>query len=76
MEFMLMFKKFLPIKVHHIYFSYGWWWKNKLYFLSKIDGLSIVPMEKEIGDYVYAKNGKLVEHGDTISWKRYEEQFL
>lgn len=58
-------KKYLPIKIHHIYFSYGWWWGNKAFFLKSF---SIVPISYICTDAIYASNGRIIGHGDTESW--------
>ena len=63
-------KKYLPIKVHHIYFGYGWWWGSKVYFYDRIHGgLFIVPLAKECTYMVQARNGKTIGHGFVMSWK-------
>ena len=62
-------KKYLPIKVHHIYFGYGWWWGSKVYFRDRIHGgIFIVPLEKECPIMVYAHNGKVIGNGRVMSW--------
>ena len=65
-------KKYLPIKVHHIYFGYGWWWGSKVYFRDKIygGGIFIVPLAKECKKMVYANNGKLIGDGMVMSWEQ------
>lgn len=37
----MFIKKYLPIKIHHIYFSYGWWFGSKAFFLNSF---TIVPI--------------------------------
>ena len=60
-------KKYLPIKVHHIYYSYGWWYADKLFFFEKkIIPIIIVPMCMEFKKTTYA-NGKNIG-GGTHSW--------
>ena len=60
-------KKYAPIKVHHIYYSYGWWYADKLFFFEKkIIPIIIVPMCMEFKKTTYA-NGKNIG-GGTHSW--------
>ena len=61
-------KKYLPIRIHHIYFGYGWWWGKKFYFFSRRNGLEMMVMAKECCDAIYAKSGKLIGHGAILSW--------
>lgn len=61
-------KRFLPIRIHHIYYAYGWWWGKKFYFLNKEDGIIIVDMPRECLNAIYANNGNTIGHGTTHSW--------
>lgn len=68
-----IFLKYKPIRVHHPYFSYGWWWGKTLLFFN--GEITIIPVSFLIGNMIYAKNGKIIKHGDADSWNRYFEQF-
>ena len=61
-------KRFLPIRIHHIYYSYGWWWGRKFYFFE--DGLYIVSMAKEAFSAIYANNGGTIGNGAVSSWDK------
>ena len=64
-------KKYLPIKVPHIYFGSGWWWGSKGYFRDRIyGGIFIVPLAKECQKMCYAHNGKLIGDGMVMSWEQ------
>jgi hypothetical protein len=69
-------KRFLPIEVHHNYYSYGWWIGDKFIFFEKHwIPFIIVPMVSEHHSTVFAKNGKEIKDGYVHSWNRYYEQF-
>lgn len=69
-------KKFLPIRIHHIKYSYGWWIGDKFIFFEKHwIPFIIVPMVSEYHNIVFAKNGKEIKAGYVHSWNRYYEQF-
>ena len=68
-----LIKRFMPIRIHHTYFSYGWWWGQRCYFFNT--SLSVVPISFLIGNVIFANNGKIIQHGYIDSWNRYHEQF-
>ena len=69
-------KRFLPIEVHHLLYSYGWWFGDKIIFFEKHwIPFIIVPSYSEHHNCVFVKNGKEIEAGYTHSWNRYYEQF-
>ena len=69
-------KRFLPIKVHHNYYSYGWWISDKFIFFEKHwIPFIIVPIALEYHNTAFAKNGKEIKDGYVNSWDRYFEQF-
>ena len=75
-ELFTKLKRFLPIKVHHKYYSYGWWIGDKFIFFEKHwFPFIIVPMVPEYHDTTFAKNGKEIKDGYVHSWNRYFEQF-
>ena len=63
---MLEFKKYLPIRIHHINFGYGYWFGANFYFWCK--GPVIVPMWHELHKVVYAYSGNKIEDGMVNSW--------
>ena len=63
-------ERYLPIRIHHIYFAYGWWWGEKFYFFSRKYGLEMMSMAKESKDAIYARNGNCIGNGDTCSWSK------
>jgi hypothetical protein len=69
-------KKYLPIKIHHIKYSYGWWIGDKFIFFEKHwIPFNIMPMCCEYHRAVFAKNGFSIKDGGVMSWDRYYEQF-
>ena len=60
-------KRFLPIRIHHIYYSYGWWWGRKFYFFDIIYGLNIVDMSREYHNAIYANNYRKIGGGRILS---------
>ena len=69
-------KRFLPIKVHHKYYSYGWWIGDKFIFFEKHwIPFIIVPMVTEYHNTGFSKSGKEIKEGYVNSWDRYFEQF-
>ena len=64
-------KRYRPIKIHHIYFGYGYWWRDYFFFIGKHSTcFAIVPMAKEHGNAIYASNGNAIERGDIMSWSK------
>lgn len=63
---MLDIKKYLPVRIHHINYSYGWWFGDRFYFWC--GGPVIVPMYNELHRAVYAYSGNSIEHGKVNSW--------
>lgn len=62
-------KRYCPTRVHHIYFGYGYWWGEKVYFIGKGSTcFAIMPISYIVKDTTYASNGKIVGHGDCDSW--------
>ena len=59
-------KKYLPIRIHHIKFAYGYWFGANFYFWCK--GPVIVPMWHEFHNAVYAYSGNKIENGTINSW--------
>ena len=69
-------KKFLPIRIHHIKYSYGWWIGDKFIFFEKHwIPFNIMPICCEHHRATFANNGHAIEDGDVKSWDRYYEQF-
>ena len=33
---MINIKQYLPIRIFHTYYSYGWWWGSKFYFSEEV----------------------------------------
>lgn len=69
-------KRYNPIRVHHIYFGYGYWWGEKVYFIGKGSTcFAIMPISYIVMNTIYASNGKKVGNGDCDSWSeiRYRE---
>ena len=61
-------KKYLPVKVFHIYYGYGWWYADKLFFFEKKTiPIIIVPVCMEFKKTTYV-NGKNIG-GGTHSWE-------
>lgn len=68
-------KKYLPIKIHHIMYSYGWWIGDKFIFFEKHwIPFNVMPMSLEYKRTTFAK-GKNIDGGSTKSWDNYEKQF-
>lgn len=62
-------KKYKPIRIHHMYFGYGYWWKDYFFFFGKrATRFAVVPMFRELMYAVYANNGKKIGYGPTCSW--------
>lgn len=62
-------KKYKPIRIHHIFYGYGYWWGNYFFFIGKHSTcFAIVPMYRECLGATYAKNGHIIGHGDALSW--------
>ena len=61
----MFMKKYLPIKIHHIYFSYGWWFGSKAFFPNSF---TIVPISYICNDTIYTSNGNIIGNGEINSW--------
>lgn len=62
-------KRYKPIKVFNIYFGYGWWFGDRVYFVGRgSTTFAIFPLAYMCKDLEYATNGRLVGHGNTASW--------
>ena len=59
-------KRYLPIKIFHIFYGYGWWWGKKFIFFRS--GLYIVSCSIECINASYASNGHEINNGDKWSW--------
>ena len=61
-------KKYMPIRIHHLYYGYGYWWGSYFFFIDKHStAFAIVPMCMECQYAIYANNGHIIGHGDTLS---------
>lgn len=70
-------KKFLPIKIHHIFYGYGYWWWDYFLFIGKHSTcFAVVPMCRECTNAIYGLNGKIIGHGDTLSWSESRQREL
>ena len=62
-------KKYKPIRIHHLYYGYGYWWGSYFFFIGKHStDFAIVPMCRECHYAIYANNGNIIDNGDTLSW--------
>lgn len=61
-------RKFLPIKIHHQFYGYGWWFGKKFYFWDDLSGIVIVPCYAECNNTVYAYSGNKIGDGMVLSW--------
>lgn len=59
-------KKYLPIRIHHIIYGYGYWFGARFYFWHK--GPIIVPMWNEHNNAVYSYSLERIERGCVDSW--------
>ena len=67
------FKKYLPIRIHHIKYSYGWWFGDAFFFFEKHwCPIKIVPMCLEFHNAVFAKTGKTIIANSMFSWNNYK----
>ena len=67
-------KRFLPIRIHHIYFGYGWWWGKKFYFFSRKYGLEMMFMAWGCKDAIYVQNCKRIGDGPVYSWNKIRQR--
>ena len=62
-------KKYKPIKIFNIHYGYGYWWGKYCFFIGKHSTcFAIVPIWRECNNSIYANNGKIIGHGDCLSW--------
>ena len=70
-------KKYKPIRIHHLYYGYGYWWGSYFFFIGKHSTVfSIMPMYIECHRAVYANNGHIIGNGDTLSWSESRQKEL
>lgn len=69
---MINIKQYLPIRIFHTYYSYGWWWGSKFYFFKR--GFFRVCMAKNCHEAEYASNGHIIGHGEIDSWSPKRQQ--
>ena len=70
-------KKYKPIRIHHLFYGYGYWWGNYFFFIGKHStGFAIVPMCGDHHRAIYANNGHAIENGDTLSWSKSRQKEL
>ena len=64
-------RKYLPIKIHHIYFGNGLWFGSKVYFRDGVyGGLNILPIEYICTTSCYRSNWRRIGDGDIKSWSQ------
>lgn len=70
-------KKYKPIRIHHLYYGYGYWWGSYFFFMGKHSTVfAIVPMFRECHYAMYANNGNIIGNGDTLSWSESRQKEL
>ena len=70
-------KKYKPIRIHHIFYGYGYWWGSSFFFIGKYSAcFAIVPMWLEHRRAIYASNGESIGSGDTLSWSKSRQKEL
>lgn len=70
-------KKYKPIRIHHLYYGYGYWWWSYFFFIGKHSTVfAIMPMWRECRYAVYASNGHTIGNGDTLSWSESRQKEL
>lgn len=70
-------KKYKPIRIHHLYYGYGYWWGRYFFFIGKHStNFTIMPMWMECHRATYANNGNTIGHGDTLSWSESRQKEL
>ena len=70
-------KKYKPIRIHHLYYGYGYWWGSYFFFIGKHSTVfAIVPMSREHNGAIYANNGNIIDNGDTFSWSESRQKEL
>ena len=61
-------KRLKPIRIHSIYFGYGWWWFGYFFFFKPF---AVVPMWSHYKLSTYT-SGRPIEDGATSSLNRQE----
>lgn len=70
-------KKYKPIRIHHLYYGYGYWWGSYFFFIGKHStAFAIMPMWRECHYAMYANNGFIIDNGDTLSWSESRQKEL
>ena len=70
-------KKYKPIRIHHLYYGYGYWWGSYFFFIDKRStAFAIMPMSNECRYAIYANNGNIIGSGDTLSWSESRQKEL
>ena len=70
-------KKYKPIRIHHLYYGYGYWLGSYFFFIGKHSTVfAIVPMSREHNGAIYANNGNIIDNGDTLSWSESRQKEL
>lgn len=65
-------RRYLPIRIHSVYYGAGWWWGNYFVFWTTF---AVLPMCWHYKLCVFARTSRAIqEGGDSRSWKRYDEQ--
>ena len=68
-------KKYKPIRIHHSYYGYGYWWRDYFFFIGKHSTcFAIVPMSIECHKAVYVNNWHIIGDGDTLSWSELRQK--
>lgn len=78
-KYNMKMRKYKPIRIHHIYYGYEYWWGKYFFFSGKsATTFAIVPMPFECHNAVYVSTGRVIGHGDICSWpeQRQNEQRL
>lgn len=62
-------KRFLPIKIFHIYYGYGWWWGEMFFFFQKkLVPFIVVPMCMEFRRTTFVEGREIIN--GIKSWDR------
>lgn len=70
-------KKYKPIRIHHLYYGYGYWWGSYFFFIGKHSTtFDIMPMYRECHRATYANNGYIIGNGDIFSWSESRQKEL
>ena len=70
-------KKYKPIRIHHLYYGYGYWWGSYFFFIGRHSTVfAIMPMCHHCHYAAYASNGHTIGNGDIFSWSESRQKEL